>query len=130
MITKLKNWFMDAVSNGGATLLVVAILLAGALGHVAHDPVSDLLSRASSSPSASAPQPDQYQCEDETWTRISGFDNEYGASYTVCSKNQVVIRHFDGILPPFVERTQAQDQGVYPFIEISVEEGIQIANSR
>lgn len=130
MFSKLKTWFVEAISNGGIVLIAVAILMAGAAGHVAHDPVSDFLNKAPSSPVASAPEPDTYQCEDNTWTRISGFDNEYGASYTVCSKNKVVIRHFDGILPPLVERTQAQDQGVYPFLDISVEEGIQIANSR
>lgn len=135
MFRKAKDWFVEAVSNGGAVLAIVGVLLAGAVGEVAQpvDRIGGLINGAAHEPIANEPidlNPTGWKCPDTTWAFDNGYDADVGTTFETCKKNKVIIRHFDRVAPGKLQ-DQAQDQGVYPFEDLdSVDAAIRIANSR
>lgn len=132
MLSYLKNWFVNAVANGGGLLIVLVLLVGGVGGAVAHDPISDFLRSApalrSTDPNAASPR--EWPCPDGSWAYNSGYAPDIGSVFATCSKNKVIIRHFFNTNPG-VKQDAFQDQGVYPFVDLeTLEEAVRIANDR
>lgn len=133
MFNKIKDWFVDAVSNGGAIVVLVAVLIVGGVAETVQ-PVSVV--REFISPSASAPASpldptlthlgetamDDWKCPDARWTRVSGGGGTLGPAYISCKAQGIEIRHFVRSVAGMTDPDQAMDTNVYPFQFITVEE--------
>jgi len=126
MFHNIKDWTINAISNGGAVLVIIGILFAGMIGEITQ-PVSKITGWPHGNGAVFSPVDvtlAQYQCIDDTWTRNAGYIADAGSTYVTCVKDGIVIRYFEN--PPVgVEREQAMDTNVYPHVEISVEQAKQ-----
>lgn len=143
MFRRIRNTIFEFLSNGGAVLVVVAVLFLGIGeaaqpvthiidfgGSVAREPAANPGPELTPTPGVGTYITQGADCPDSTWERSRGASADVGSSYTTCDKNNVFITYFDRV-PAGVNSAQAQDRGVYPFKNLdSVEEAIQLANSR
>lgn len=135
MFKSVKDWFVEAVSNGGAILILVIALIVGGVGEVIQ-PVSLVRDAFSDStgPASSPIDPtlislgetamNDWKCPDARWTRVSGGGGTLGPAYVSCKAQGIEIRHFVRSVAGMTEPDTAMDTNTYPFQTITIEEAI------
>lgn len=133
MFTEIKNWFVEAISNGGVIVVLLVAVVVGGVGEVVQ-PVSLVHDAFSGSPAPAAPidptlirldAGDGWTCPDLTWIRTTGGGSTIGPGFVSCKKQGIEIRHFVRTAGNMTDPDQAIDTNTYPQKFITIEEAIQ-----